>query len=334
MGGEIDMTSRQGEGSTFWFTLRLPLDASAAAAEIDLGGMRVLVLDGTDVRRAALADHINQLGARHHEVGTLDEAVEALRGARAAGEPYHVAILDDAVGRRAADVATRARASDAAAGETQFVVLTRVSDRAGADRLRAGGIVAGLVTPIRDKSLRQVLSSLWAGGQRGLEPEVISLGRTSRDPVSRGATAQRGLEGARVLVAEDNAVNRKFAVRMLEKLGCRVDVAVNGREAVETLERAEYDLVLMDCQMPELDGYEATAEIRHRQGAGRRIPIIAMTAHAMQGDREKCLAAGMDDYIAKPVQRGILKKVLERWLREAGSPNPAEEDRIGRSKAA
>jgi CheY-like chemotaxis protein len=117
-----------------------------------------------------------------------------------------------------------------------------------------------------------------------------------------------------MLVVEDNAVNQRMAVRMLEKLGCRVDVAANGLEAVETVGRLKYDLVFMDCQMPEMDGYEATAEIRRREDASGHTLIIAMTAHTMQGDREKCLKAGMDDYIVKPIKKERLLEIMEKWI--------------------
>jgi CheY-like chemotaxis protein len=116
-----------------------------------------------------------------------------------------------------------------------------------------------------------------------------------------------------VLLAEDNAVNQKVAVRMLERLGCHVDVAANGREAIEMLDKFPYDVVFMDCQMPEMDGYEATGEIRRRTVSQRRIPIVAMTANAMQGDRDRCLAAGMDDYVPKPIREPDLATVLQRW---------------------
>ena len=128
---------------------------------------------------------------------------------------------------------------------------------------------------------------------------------------------------ARVLLAEDNLVNQKVAVRMLEKLGCRVDTAVNGQETVEMVESLRYDLVFIDCQMPEMDGYEATVEIRQRQGTGRHIPIMPMTANAMQGDREKCLAAGMDDYVSKHVKSTLLEVILEHWLPSDQSENKA-----------
>ncbi len=135
---------------------------------------------------------------------------------------------------------------------------------------------------------------------------------------------QDGLKKPLILVAEDNAVNQKVAVRLLDKLNCRTDVVSNGLEAVAAVSRINYDLVLMDCQMPEMDGFEATMELRRREPAGQRIPIVAMTANAMRGDRERCLEVGMDDYIAKPVRRDALEQIIQRYARvSACSPESA-----------
>jgi CheY-like chemotaxis protein len=133
-------------------------------------------------------------------------------------------------------------------------------------------------------------------------------------------------------VVEDNPVNQKMMVKILEKLGCRVDTAENGIEAIKKVEQFVYDLVLMDCQMPGMDGYEATAEIRRRDGASRHIPIIAVTAHAMQGDREICLRAGMDDYMSKPVRKEAVSEMIKKWIQVSPSPHPSPPRRLCRNR--
>jgi CheY-like chemotaxis protein len=199
-----------------------------------------------------------------------------------------------------AGVAARIRA-DPMLKEMVVVLLTS----AGRSERPVPGVDTELVKPVRPSQLFDVLQSLLASRPAHMKRRINREG--SGPPAVRH-------RWARILVVEDNAANLKVAVRMIERLGYRADVAGNGSEALEILGRMQYDAVLMDCQMPELDGYEATREIRRSEKDGRHLPIIAMTASAMAGDRERCLAAGMDDYISKPVKLHIVAAVLERWL--------------------
>jgi CheY-like chemotaxis protein len=178
------------------------------------------------------------------------------------------------------------------------------------------GFAAYLVKPVHSSTLMDALATAWSAGLTGLPIQLItrhSLAEARSDKKTGNLQGEPVLR-ANVLVAEDNPVNQKLAVRMLEKFDMNVDIAGTGREVLVKLEKGAYDLVFMDCQMPEMDGYEATACIRRaEQDSGRHLPIIAMTANAMQGDREKCLAAGMDDYIAKPIRREAISEMLQKW---------------------
>ena len=175
-----------------------------------------------------------------------------------------------------------------------------------------------MVKPVRCSQLIDTLAQVWARQGDDSSPDLATSPDNGFVAVSILPNEQENESiAARVLLAEDNIVNQKVAVKMLEKLGCRVDVAPNGQDAVDMIETLHYDAVLMDCQMPVLDGYQATAEIRRRRGTVGHIPIIAMTANAMKGDREKCLRAGMDDYISKPVKPGDLKSILNKWTKTA-----------------
>ena len=181
--------------------------------------------------------------------------------------------------------------------------------------MKEAGFSAYLTKPARESQLLNALMTVWDNRKRGPSAQLITCHSLAQ---GRAATfseepTQPSVR-ARVLIVEDNAVNQMVAARLLEKLGCRVDVAANGREAVEMVGLLPYDAIFMDCQMPEMDGFEATQEIRRREGSGVRRPIIAMTANAMQGDRERCLDAGMDDYVSKPIRKADLTQALTRHL--------------------
>jgi CheY-like chemotaxis protein len=276
----------------------------------------VLIVDDNPVNRRVLHEQVMQWGLRNGSVASAPEALAALRSAQTSGDPYQIAILDYQMPEMNGEMLGRAIKADPTLRETVLVLLTSVSQRMDTQRLTAAGFASILVKPVRALQLMNALATVWGAEVLNKLPVVAkappSAGSHTADLAAPLAAGQR--MRARVLLAEDNIVNQKLAVRMLEKLGCRVDVAADGQEAVEMLAMLPYDLVFMDCEMPELDGYAATREIRCREGTSRHTPIIAMTAHAMAGDREKYLGAGMDDYISKPVQAAKLQEALARWL--------------------
>jgi PAS domain S-box-containing protein len=315
MGGEIDVRSRPGQGSTFWFTVRLgqqaPGTAPTPSPPTRLAGRRVLVVDDNATNRQILKQQLGYWGMRATTVESGPKALAALRQAAAAGPPYDLAILDMKMPEMDGLTLARAIKDEPVLAGVRLVLLTSFGQRGqGAEASRIG-IGAYLTKPVDEADLHDCLVEVMDEARPKRAPRLVTRHslRELRPPVA-----------ARVLVAEDNEVNQKVAVRILEKLGYRVEVADNGREAVLACEKTRYDAVLMDGQMPGMDGYEATRRIRERQGAGTRLPIVAMTASAMKGDRERCLEAGMDDYVSKPVTPEELERVLRRWVGAPAAP--------------
>jgi signal transduction histidine kinase/DNA-binding response OmpR family regulator len=323
MEGETGVESQLGDGSTFWFRLALPLDAKTSSTPVpvaDLRGVRVLIVDDNEINRRVLHEQVISLGMRNGTVASGEQAVEAMHTAQASGDPYEIVIADYHMpGMDGAALAATIQA-DPALRNARVIMLTSVGGRDEVKCREGSSIEACLVKPARHSQLLSALVSA-----RSKQVEDASMDRSKARRLRLVGDAKSSLAGMfaewsiRVLVVEDNIVNQKVAFQMLERLGLRVDVAANGREAVELLEMLPYDVVFMDCQMPEMNGYEAAAEFRRREGPHRRVPIIAMTAEVMAGSREQCLEAGMDDFVAKPVKLEDLIGALRRWapVREA-----------------
>jgi len=323
MNGEIGIESEQGKGSTFWFTARFekqPVSILHAPPDkAHLEGTRVLIVDDNATNRRILKHQTASWGMVADEVDSGAAALESLRRAARDGVPYNLAILDLMMPGMDGFELARAIKQDVESRTTTLVLLTSFGQRGHGTTAREAGIAAYLTKPVRQSQLFECLATVMSEASGGAdESSAPALNKIVTRHTIKEAKVQ---PHKRILVAEDNPVNQKVALRQLEKLGYSVDVVANGKKALEALAAIPYNVVLMDCQMPEMDGYEATAAIRRREGSFKHTIIIAMTANAMQGDREKCLAAGMDDYVGKPVKPDELQQALQRWIKTDTPPS-------------
>jgi len=315
MGGAIHVESKPHDGSTFWFSLRMPVDTQAPVRPVpaaSLQGLRVLIVDDNEVNRRVVHEQISSWGMRNGSYASAEEALESLHAAQAAGDPYDLVIADYQMpGIDGATLASIVKADPSINGVV-FIMLTSVGHWRELRGLEGASVDACLLKPVRHSKLMDTLATAWS------KKHPSAAQSASPAPVSPGSLEALKLfanSDIRVLIAEDNAVNQKVALMMLAKLGIRADVAGNGREAVEMLKLLPYDLVFMDCQMPEMDGYEAVAHIRKMEGANQRVRVVAMTAEAIAGCRERCLDAGMDDYVTKPLSMEPLIQAVRNGIR-------------------
>jgi signal transduction histidine kinase/CheY-like chemotaxis protein len=311
MDGEIGVTSDEGSGSTFWFTTRIETRPSEErdplAVRRELAGARVLCVDDSAVNRRILERQVGVLGLQVESAESGPAALDRLRAARREGRPFSLALLDMQMPGMDGITLAREIHSDPELAETPAILLSSMGSNWSAEDLSAIGIRTRLTKPVRHSNLIQSIVNVLARPNPGEDREPVD----PTPPLPRRAST--GSKGC-VLLVEDNVVNERVATRMLERLGYRVEVAANGIEALATMDEKSFDLVLMDCQMPQMDGFEASRAIRLREGSAKHTTIVAMTANAMQGDRERCLEAGMDDYISKPVVIGDLEAILDRWM--------------------
>ncbi|HTY59533.1 MAG TPA: PAS domain S-box protein [Bacteroidota bacterium] len=315
MGGEIGVASEKGKGSEFFFTLTLParpvVPVQVPAAL--LRGVRALIVDDNATSRKILMHQLSTWEMRPALASSAEEALGILRADASTADPFRIALLDMQMPQMSGLDLARAIMADRTLDALRLMLLTS----AGPESVReaqALGLSACLNKPVRDTTLHRYLEQILSA------PEARHPLKTpgpDGGAVLEGTPPERARAIKRVLVAEDNPVNQRVAVKMLEKIGCRADVAANGKEAVEAVSRIPYDAVFMDCQMPEMDGFEATARIRKLYGSAAGTLVVAMTANALNGDRERCIASGMDDYLAKPVTQEALEGVLRKWEKHA-----------------
>ncbi|MBE9581743.1 MAG: response regulator [Proteobacteria bacterium] len=349
MGGQIGVespstllrTGEEGKGSTFWFTAVLEKQAKESEAETGVSGdirdKRILVVDDNTGSREVLREQLRSLGCRIEDVSGGGAALERLRQAMDDGSPFQIAIIDMQMAEMDGETLGRKIKEDPDLKETILVILTSFGRRGDAARMKEIGFAAYLTKPVKQSELYDCLATVTGRQSRTKDQRSESI-------VTRHSIAEDQKRKIRILLAEDDMTNQKVALHILKKLGFKADFVTNGREAVKAVETVPYDLILMDVQMPEMDGFEATKEIRKREeqlkakdrtttdelpARSEHVPIIAMTAHAMQGYREECIEAGMDDYVSKPIEPQALADAIERqlsgWAQQATEPASTEE---------
>ena len=321
MDGQIGVESEAGKGSTFWFMAqfeKIAGDHRLEGSEHDgWSNLRVLVVDDNATSRQILRHQIFAWKLQKGSAASGHEALRVLRTAAAEGHPYYLALLDVEMPEMDGLTLARAIKAEPAIAGTRLIALTPLGHVLAEKEMQDAGIDAALSKPVKQSRLFDCLVNV-IGKAEATNLWVPRPGAAPAPAIPAGLRAK--LEQTHVLLAEDNAVNQKVALALLKKLGCSADAVGNGIEALQALPRIPYALIFMDCQMPEMDGFEATRLIRKRElGTGRACPwtspvyIIALTAGTMPGDREKCLAAGMNDYVSKPVRLADLQAALERW---------------------
>ncbi len=333
MGGQIGVSSTPGTGSTFWFTVQLekqPIDRQALVKPCeDLKGLHVCIVDDNPTSQMLLKHYVEVWEMRSQTASDGQSALAKIRQAVEGNDPFDIVLIDRQMPGMDGMELGAAIKNDPNLSRNRLVLLTDLAQRGEARTAKSSGFDAYLTKPIQFNQLFQALRRVIGEPADSLETDSPS----EPSLITRhSATEALARSQKKILLAEDNLVNQKVAVRMLAKLGYQADVVGNGNEAIEALEGTPYNLVLMDCMMPGMDGFEATRRIREREASDRKreasgeqsnphtpprtshIPIIAMTANAMKGDRKQCLEAGMDDYVPKPVKIEELDAVLQRWI--------------------
>ena len=334
MDGKIGVRSSLETGSTFWFTARFQKQAAPVnrPRRVAPQELRVLIVDDNAACGAAIGAMLESWNIYHEKVANGRDALQVMRAARASGHPYQVALLDMQMPGMSGFALTEEIKADGALSATQVIIMHTVGRRGSSSSWAEAGISGYITKPVKQSALFDAIMDAVATQAKprlGVSTAKKQTFKTTSELsrlMMRPVAAPR-LSSCRVLVAEDNMVNQKVALRQLLNLGFRAEAVANGKEVIDALSRIPYRLVFMDCQMPEMDGYEATKIIRSRPGNAAKVTIVAMTANALEGDRESCLAAGMDDYLSKPVKQDELERVLRRWLPSDAFPAVATETR-------
>jgi two-component system, sensor histidine kinase and response regulator len=320
MGGKVGVESEEGAGSRFWFTAdfgvaRTVIPTQKVLTPAQLAGKRALAVDDNATNLRILAGQLKLCGVHAQFSNSAGEATQLLHRAAAAGKPFDFVLLDYDMPDINGEQLGRQIVADPSLKDSRLVLLTSSGQAADGRRFAELGFAGYLLKPVSQRDLTDCL--LLVMGFKAEEWHARTQPIVTRHEIMMNQANRR----CRILVAEDNRVNQKVARKLLEKMGYIVDIASNGRAAVEAWQTGRYDLILMDCQMPEMDGYQATREIRLcESGTSLRTPIVALTADAVKSADEACRAAGMDDYLSKPIDRERLEAVLERYMREKTAP--------------
>jgi PAS domain S-box-containing protein len=329
MKGQIGVDSEPGKGSRFWFSVTLEKQEELREelpTPPDIRGMRVLVVDDNKTNRTILVKMLESFGCSAEAVERGSQAIDILKRAARKEKLFDLVLLDMLMPGMNGEQVLRTIKKDAEIKNTTVIILTSLGERGDAARLEHLGCAGYLLKPIKQSQLFDTIITILSRQSRATEPKSSSI-------VTRHTIAEEKRRRIRLLLAEDNPMNQKLAIALLKRAGYLVDAVENGRMVIEALERKTYDLILMDVQMPEMDGTETTKEIRAGEGKQKHIPVIAMTAHAMKGDRERCLQAGMDDYISKPIEPQELLHAIRKWT-TSSPPKAITGQKVSKEEAA